>query len=226
MDIHFMKHDSVKYSLTARLEGVYDRNVNLIGHELLSSVFSFKKNSIIPPDFFFNSLSIEESCEVIKYQLRYVESKSHILRESGLFISINANESFIKSIISDSVLLDAIHYMADVLKIEINEKVDTIKYSHALEYLSLCCTLWLDDLGCGDYKKQRKISRLFEFIKFDKNNLSTILSFKSGKEFLCDIVNELHEDGLKVLAEGVENEQKFSLLLECGFDAFQGWYWK
>lgn len=226
MNTLFIKHGCERYSLTARLEGIYDRGLNLIGYEFLSTVFSFKTNSTITPDFFFHCLSIEESCEVIKYQLRYVESRSDDLRSNKLFITINANESFLKAVLSDSLLLDLIHHLADIIRIEVSEKVDATKYRNALEYLSLCCTLWLDDLGCGDYNNQKKISNLFEFIKFDKNNISTILSFDSGRKFLSDIVAELHCEGLKTLAEGVEDEHRLRLLLDCGFDAFQGWYWR
>lgn len=222
----FIESNGVKYSLSPRLEGIYDRDSNLIGHELLSSVYVLKTKKTIAPDYFFNSLSIDENFSIIKHQLSYIKSKSHDLLEYKRFITINANESFIKLVFSELTLFDLIHSMSNVIRIEINERVDTTKNREALEYLSTFCTLWLDDLGCGDYKQQKNFNKLFEFIKFDKNTISTILSFTFGQQFLRTMVSELHKDGVKIVAEGVEDLDTFIQLLDCGFDAFQGWYWK
>ena len=68
----------------------------------------------------------------------------------------------------------------------------------------------------GDKKVSAKLASISDYVKVDAN----------GKESqtLKAMIDALHEQGIKVIAQKVDTEEKFQILKKIGFDYFQGYF--
>ena len=86
--------------------------------------------------------------------------------------------------------------------------------------------LWIsvDDFGAGlnDYE----VVEMYDphMVKLDRDLLSDIDKNEEKQKNVNEILKNLHEKGIKVVAEGVETKGEFEWLVEAGADFFQGYY--
>lgn len=220
-----VNEDGVNYIITPKLEGIYNRELKLTGYEMLSCVnteHSARQSSA----YFFDNAGIANIRKIIKIQCANISMMAHALRKNNLVISFNINLSVMRVILSDEKLSAELQSMNDVIRMELNEKLDVSLYFDEIIHLGRISPLWLDDFGCGNFHQQMRIISCIECIKVDKNVIHSLLALPSGKRILRTVVLELRASGCKVLAEGVEDENQLATLIACGFDRFQGWYWK
>ncbi|HEY3299328.1 MAG TPA: EAL domain-containing protein [Methylophilaceae bacterium] len=82
----------------------------------------------------------------------------------------------------------------------------------------------MDDFGTGQsslaYLQTVKVSEL----KLDRVFTKDILADRQSQAIVGAIVKLAHAIGLKVVAEGVETQEQFKLLIELGCDQLQGYY--
>lgn len=82
----------------------------------------------------------------------------------------------------------------------------------------------MDDFGTGQsslaYLQTVKVSEL----KLDRAFTKDILADRQSQAIVGAIVKLAHAIGLKVVAEGVETQEQFKLLIELGCDQLQGYY--
>jgi diguanylate cyclase (GGDEF)-like protein len=82
----------------------------------------------------------------------------------------------------------------------------------------------LDDFGTG-YSSFSYLQKLpIQFLKIDKSFVDDVISLSTGGSIVENIIALAHTLNLKVVAEGVETEEQFNVLLTLGCDYFQGWY--
>ena len=82
----------------------------------------------------------------------------------------------------------------------------------------------LDDFGTG-FSSFSYLQKLpIDFIKVDKSFVSEMEASKEGLSIVQNIIALAHTLNLKVIAEGVETENQFKLLISISCDYFQGWY--
>lgn len=90
-----------------------------------------------------------------------------------------------------------------------------------LRYLGV--TVTLDDFGTG-YSSFNYLGHLnFDWIKIDKNFLMDALKHKRSKTLYSGMVTMAHEIGLKVVAEGIENQSEYNYVHKLGVDEMQGY---
>jgi diguanylate cyclase (GGDEF)-like protein/PAS domain S-box-containing protein len=86
------------------------------------------------------------------------------------------------------------------------------------------CTVCLDDFGTGfasfAYLKQLKA----DVLKIDGFFIKDIISDHDSQVFVKGMVSMAHEMGKTTIAEFVENEAIFNMLIELGIDQVQGYY--
>ncbi|HEP1896469.1 TPA: EAL domain-containing protein [Kluyvera cryocrescens] len=220
----YLNEKGIVFEVTQRLEGIYNRECDLIGFEMLSSVkvHNYEKfNS----EVFFDLISKGNALLIIQLQIKKIKE----IREKQMgvigFITINVNELMLEILNANTFLLRELSDVSDFAIIEVSEKVDADKYSNHLENISKKCRIWLDDFGCGFFSNKINNLSLFECIKFDRYLINTFLNIPKGQEMLMTLTDDFHKKNIKVIAEGVESSDYLSVLLHCGFDAFQGWYW-
>ena len=114
------------------------------------------------------------------------------------------------------------------LEIEITESV--IMYSPAAvikilqDIHQMGINLALDDFGTG-YSSLNYLRLLpFDLLKIDKSFIDPIPSDTSGVNLVKAIIDLSHQLNIKVIAEGVEKKEQFSLLQKLGCDYIQGFY--
>jgi diguanylate cyclase (GGDEF)-like protein/PAS domain S-box-containing protein len=117
------------------------------------------------------------------------------------------------------------HGLIDLEIIEADAMADPAQAQLLLTRLhALGVGVTLDDFGTGHssltYLKQLPISR----IKLDRSFICTVLHSQQDAALVCAVIALTHTLGLKVVAEGVEEEAQVRFLEAQGCDIFQGWF--
>ncbi len=117
---------------------------------------------------------------------------------------------------------------AELLELEITESVlmdnaeKAIETLHALKAIGV--HIAIDDFGTGfsslSYLKRLPIDK----VKIDRSFVGEIISDRSDAAIAQGIISMAHHLGLKVIAEGVENEPQVDFLKRNQCDEFQGYY--
>ena len=81
----------------------------------------------------------------------------------------------------------------------------------------------IDDFGTGYSSLSYLMNYEFDFLKIDRSFLSTLTTSKSTPVILKAIIQMAHGLGLKVVAEGVEQEEQYDFLEEQNCDVIQGY---
>ena len=80
-----------------------------------------------------------------------------------------------------------------------------------------------DDFGTG-YSSFNYLAHLnFDWIKIDKNFLVDAIEHDRSKTLYGGMVTMAHEIGLKVVAEGIENQPEYNYVRKLGVDEMQGY---
>jgi CheY-like chemotaxis protein len=117
---------------------------------------------------------------------------------------------------------------AELLELEITESVlmdnaeKAIATLHELKEIGV--HIAIDDFGTGfsslSYLKRLPIDK----VKIDRSFVGEIISDRSDAAIAQGIISMAHHLGLKVIAEGVENEPQADFLKRNRCDTFQGYY--
>ena len=81
----------------------------------------------------------------------------------------------------------------------------------------------IDDFGTGYSSLSYLMNYEFDILKIDRSFLSTLSTNKSTPVILKAIIQMAHGLGLKVVAEGVEQEEQYNFLEDQGCDVIQGY---
>ena len=125
-------------------------------------------------------------------------------------------------------MMDDMDIQHDWIQFEITETVAT-EYNAGLGmvvdgFMAAGVRLCLDDFGSG-YANLNTVMRLpFSAIKIDRTLLFDICNDKKRAMFYQSIIETFHRMGYSIVSEGVETEEKMSLLSSWGVDMIQGYY--
>ena len=189
---------------------------------------------LIPPDEF---IAIAEKSGQIKalteLVLRKAFQQHHAWRRTGVSLRISINLSArnlhdmgLPAYIGQ--LLEAWNVPAADIRLEITESAmlaDPVKAMRILtEFNTMGLGLAIDDFGTGysslAYLKQLPVS----IIKIDKSFVMDMTRDVDDASIVRATIDLAHNLGLKVVAEGVENEETWSALQALGCDFQQGYY--
>lgn len=82
----------------------------------------------------------------------------------------------------------------------------------------------LDDFGTGYNDSEAVAYYEPNMIKIDRSLISNIDNDKKKQNRLLDLVNDMHDKVIVVLAEGIETKEEYDFLYNAGVDFFQGYY--
>jgi diguanylate cyclase (GGDEF)-like protein len=127
-----------------------------------------------------------------------------------------------------SNLLDSYHLPADRLQLEITESMIMSDPERALQIVGrlsdLGVRLSVDDFGTG-YSSLANLKRLpIDELKIDRSFVSPMMQDESDLIIVRSTINLGHDLGLKVIAEGVEDELTLKRLATLGCDLAQGYH--
>ncbi len=149
---------------------------------------------------------------------------------SRIEVAINLSDSLfdedLPAMVSDIFSTDFNYLDAIVLEITETMTLDEIERSvniiRQLEEINI--RLSLDDFGTG-WSSLYNLNHLrFNKLKIDKSFVRDLNSLEQQKFFISAIVTLSHQLGIKVVAEGVEDEVQLIRLKDLGVDEFQGYY--
>jgi EAL domain-containing protein (putative c-di-GMP-specific phosphodiesterase class I) len=129
--------------------------------------------------------------------------------------------NMIKQVISDSGL------PPQLLNLEITEGIalynidDTIMKLKQIKKLGV--SISLDDFGTGYSSLSYLKSLPIDYLKIDRSFINGIVQ-KQDAAIIHSIISLAHSLGLKVVAEGVEEDQQKQLLGDMDCDEIQGYY--
>jgi diguanylate cyclase (GGDEF)-like protein len=209
------------------------RTGHVIGLEALAR-WRHHERGMIPPDRF---IAIAERTGLIKsltfWALNAALGQSRAWREQGLAIPISVNLSARN--LHDLNLPDQIAEILrnhgaepEQLEIEITESVIMADPARAFDILTrinrMGVALFIDDFGTG-YSSLGYLKKLpANAIKIDKSFVINMIADENDAMIVRSIIDLAHNLKLKVIAEGVENQDVWNRLAALGCDAAQGYH--
>jgi diguanylate cyclase len=209
------------------------RTARVIGLEALAR-WQHPEVGLIPPDQF---IAMAERTGFIKsltiWGLKTALSQASAWREQGFEIPVSVNLS--ARTLHDMNLPD---HIADILKdhgidagqleLEITESVIMEDPAHALAILTrishMGVALSIDDFGTG-YSSLGYLKKLpVQTVKIDKSFVINMPMDENDALIVRSTIDLAHNLRLKVVAEGVENQNVWDRLVYFGCDAAQGYY--
>ncbi|NOQ88852.1 MAG: EAL domain-containing protein [Gammaproteobacteria bacterium] len=157
--------------------------------------------------------------------LRYQESHPNFSVAVNLSPSLLTNHSIVE-IISNAVSIWSVDPSSLVL--EVTEGAMMMNPEKSLEILNefhqLGFGVSIDDFGTG-YSSLAYLKNLpADEIKIDKSFVMNMANDKKDESIVKAAVDLAHTLGLKIVAEGVEDERTLDILTEMGCDYAQGYY--
>jgi diguanylate cyclase (GGDEF)-like protein len=154
-------------------------------------------------------------------------------RDAGLDLSVAVNlsaRSFLDAQLAAEIppLLERWGVEAEMLELEITESmlmIDPGRAKATLDRLSsIGLSLSVDDFGTG-YSSLANLKRLpVDGIKIDKSFVMDMAHDPSDAAIVRSTIDLAHNLGLRVVAEGVENQESWRRLREQGCDLAQGFH--
>lgn len=165
---------------------------------------------------------IEQSCrQLVLWATRPQTSK--------LVISVNVSvRQFKQTRFAERMLaiFERTSAQAALMKFELTESLLLTNVSDVIEKMDLLrnigITFTLDDFGTG-YSSLSYLKRLpINELKIDQSFVRDLLTDVNDAAIVCTIITLAKSLGLRVVAEGVENEGQYNFLLHHGCKYFQG----
>ncbi len=86
------------------------------------------------------------------------------------------------------------------------------------------CEFVIDDYGSGYSNTGSLLLCMPSLVKVDRELLSGIENDAKKRHLFSDLVNFCHENGIEILAEGIETSQEMRTVIQLGADYLQGYY--
>ncbi|QSZ40684.1 EAL domain-containing protein [Sulfurimonas aquatica] len=156
---------------------------------------------LLDSGYVLNNIAVNLSLKQIRHQ-GFVQSVQNILNSTSL------NPSYLEFEVTETMIMKEYEHACSVL--------DTLR--------NLGITLSIDDFGTG-YSSLSYLKRLpIQKIKIDKSFIDEIDRDENDVEITKAIIAMSHSLGLKVLAEGVEEESQLQILRQLKCESYQGYY--
>jgi EAL domain-containing protein (putative c-di-GMP-specific phosphodiesterase class I) len=192
------------------------------------------QRGLIPPDDF---IPLAEQTGLIKpltqWVIRSALRQCRAWLDEGLDIAVGVNLSMRNLHDPDLVeqishLLAATGVPATALKLEVTESAlmtDPLRALGSLARLrAIGVEIAIDDFGTGhaslSYLKQMPV----EEIKLDRSFVRDMTSDKNDYTIVRSTIELAHDLGLRVIAEGVEDQATWDMLVKLGCDLAQGYH--
>jgi diguanylate cyclase (GGDEF)-like protein len=165
---------------------------------------------------------LRRTCE----DFRKITSCSNVLLSVNISAVQLMDPSFLQMVQS---VLSELDFNPRRLELEVTESVfisasaDAAKILRKLKEMGI--RIALDDFGTG-YSSLSYLQNLpVDILKLDKSFINTLNDPDGRTEIVEDIVRLAHQMGMKVVAEGVENQVQLDYLQVNGCDYIQGFLW-
>jgi diguanylate cyclase (GGDEF)-like protein len=165
---------------------------------------------------------LRKTCE----DFRKITSCGNVLLSVNISAVQLMDPSFLQMVQS---VLKELDFNPRRLELEVTESVFISASADAAQLLrklkEMGIRIALDDFGTG-YSSLSYLQNLpVDILKLDKSFINTLNDPDGKTEIVEDIIRLAHQMGMKVVAEGVENQDQLDYLRENGCDYIQGFLW-
>lgn len=226
-----LNYDEFSFALQPQIEILSGR---LVGFEALLRWIHPKKG-FVPPDEFIPLLEHTESMLRIGYWgLRRAFLILQRLRENGLVdckIAVNLSaEQMLDSRLAPYLqeLLEEFGPYAQWIEFELTERTLVMDIDHCLRVMhslrKLGFSFSIDDFGTG-YSSLSYLKKMpVEVIKIDRSFVAGMLDNHADYQIVSSTIAMVHNLGMQVVAEGVENKEQLRCLNELDCEIGQGYH--
>lgn len=223
------KHEFLLY-----LQMIVDQSGKIIGAEGLTRWQNHEKGMLSPAVFIEHLKSaglidkldfyiLEEVCKQLEKWNR--TGKKHLWLSCNFTRMTVSRNDFIERFRS---IVGKYEFSPDRLVIELTEDSfinnTTIAYNNVFECKKIGCKIALDDMGSGYSSLQDLCDYPVDVLKIDRQILLKSTTPR-GDALLKGLTKLGHDLGMKVLCEGVENEEDKRRVCEADCDYIQGFYY-
>lgn len=154
--------------------------------------------------------------------------KNQLGRDVGISVNVSPRQfrdpGFVTSVMD---ALSTTGLAAELLELEITERLildNSIETAQILRELDQHgVRLSVDDFGTGYSALSYLKSYPFDTLKIDKSFVQDVLKNPDDAALVSAIINMAHSMGLRLIAEGVEEEEQVQFLQKAGCDCAQGY---
>lgn len=171
---------------------------------------------------------IELGLDVLKKALQFlVDCTSHNVDIKTVSVNFSVVQMNDANLIQDlkTVLDDFPNYVNKIV-IEITESIFIADYQRIIEQMfglnELGIQFYLDDFGTGYSNIINVIKLPLSVIKIDKSLIYESINQPSNRMLIHGLCDAFKEAGMKVLAEGIENEEQLAIVNSMPIDYIQG----
>jgi len=240
-------HDPGRLSVIGELRGAIERDELVLHYQPKVSLrtgrcdrvealvrWQHPLRGLIPPDDF---IPFAEQTGLIKplthWVLQAALRQCRAWQDIGMDIAVGVNISMRN--LHDADLVEQITHLlattgvrAEALKLEVTESALMTDPERALGCLARLRAIGvetaIDDFGTGhaslSYLKQMPV----EEIKLDRSFISDMRTDRNDYTIVRSTIDLAHDLGLRVIAEGVEDQATWDMLVELGCDLAQGYH--
>jgi EAL domain-containing protein (putative c-di-GMP-specific phosphodiesterase class I)/CHASE2 domain-containing sensor protein len=205
----------------------------IIGVETLAR-WDHRERGPIGPDQFIPLIEDQgRADDLTRYVLRQALADAHSWQEQGFPISVAVNVS--ATLLADHAFIESVRETlqcsrvpAERITIEVTESAAMHEPERAIAALeswrALGVSISIDDYGTGQSSLNYLQKLPATELKIDKSFVQTIESDRRNAIMVRSTIALAHELGMKVVAEGIEDEACLRLLGEMGCDTAQGYH--
>lgn len=208
-----------------------DRNGAVIGHEMLMRGEG-KDGSTIYPDRMLKAAATPELKAKLDRAARVaaVHSGTQLAPESNIFINFLPSSVYDPQYCLETTFAAARKTAIDpgrlIFEVVETDKIGDFDHLAAIiaRYREEGFAIALDDFGTGFNNIETVIRLRPEYIKLDKLLIMDSLQDRLKTQFILEIASVAQMNGIKTIAEGIENKETLEHVRQLGVDFFQGYY--
>jgi EAL domain-containing protein (putative c-di-GMP-specific phosphodiesterase class I) len=156
--------------------------------------------------------------------------KNQLGRDVGISVNVSPRQfrdvGFVTSVMD---ALSTTGLAAEFLELEITERLTLDNSTETAQILRELdehgVRLSIDDFGTGYSALSHLKSYPFDTLKIDKSFVQDVLKNPNDAAFVSAITHMAHSMGLRLIAEGVEEEEQVQFLQKAGCDCVQGCFY-
>lgn len=189
------------------------------------------KGVVLPSAFLAYALRDGVGRALTEFVLNSAAGQCAAWRIQGYDVPVSVNVSAAALLSHDlptlvETVLDRHGIPADRLTLEITEHACEVQNAHLRSTVTtlarMGARLSLDDFGMGDSSLSRLQQLHFDEVKIDRSFVSHVTTEPTDRNIVEFAVRLAHSLGMRVVAEGVENNEVLAAVAELGSDLVQG----
>ena len=126
-----------------------------------------------------------------------------------------------------SNLIDSVRHLGSRIVVELTEQdeLSTEELAYLKKsYSDMGIDIAIDDYGTGYSNISNLLRYMPKYLKIDRSLISEIQTSPQKQHFVREIISFCRDNGIKILAEGVETQEELAALIHLGVDLIQGYY--